>query len=219
MVNSVLNGACIDLCVAGNWSRVSFGSYLQCDLPGWDDPEGASYIWKERQATQRGFKISGDVFCPNQQIYWTSCTWLILISLLSETANFLHPLQSFSDVLRLQERSGGDNRFGPLTAPPAATHTHPTTTPVFSYNKKQTLLPLWWVLPWWRAGQSSLAVVGKSRTTGSFQPTRVSSTIAKHCGRAHHICVTSRARVTRHVSSLHGNQWYLRWDNANRSDP
>lgn len=62
MVNSVLNGACIDLCVAGNWSRVSFGSYLQCDLPGWDDPEGASYIWKERQATQRGFKISGDVF-------------------------------------------------------------------------------------------------------------------------------------------------------------
>ncbi|KAG7217393.1 hypothetical protein INR49_021560 [Caranx melampygus] len=32
-------------------------------------------------------------------------------------------------------------------------------------------------------GQSSLSVVGKSRTTGSFQPTRVSSTIAKHCGR------------------------------------
>lgn len=34
-------------------------------------------------------------------------------------------------------------------------------------------------------GKSSQSVVGKSRTTGSFQLTRVSSTIAKHCGRVH----------------------------------
>lgn len=41
------------------------------------------------------------------------------------------------------------------------------------------------------AASSSRSVVGKSRTTGSFEPTRVSSTIAKHCGRVH-----QRLRVT-----------------------
>lgn len=46
------------------------------------------------------------------------------------------------------------------------------------------------------AGSSSRPVVGKSRTTGSFLPTGVSSTIAKHCGRGHQICVASRLQVT-----------------------
>lgn len=60
------------------------------------------------------------------------------------------------------------------------------------------------------AGSSSQSVVGKSRTTGSFQPTRVSSTIAKHCGRVHQICVASRLQVTRGsvseiVTGLYGN--------------
>lgn len=55
----------------------------------------------------------------------------------------------------------------------------------------------------WMAALSSRSVFGKSRTTGSFQPTRVSSTIAKHCGRVREIFMARELRVThRHVASM-----------------
>ena len=212
-VNSVLNGVCIDLCV----------HTFSVIFPAETTPRGHhTSESRHKQHKEDFFKSLGMFFFfPNHQIYWTSCTWLILFSFLSETVDFfLRPSRSFSDVLRLQERSGGDDdQFRPLTAPPAATHTHPTTTPVFSNKKTNPSSPA--MSPAVVAGQ----VKALWQLLASLEPPDPSSppewvlplpnTVGERTTSVWRAGLGLRAMF----SSLHGNQWYLRWDDANRSDP
>lgn len=114
---------------------------------------------------------------------------------LPNIGNFLHPCRFLKCSETARTLRGGSSVLTPCCS--ACSHSHKRHLNLLTFfdtrilKKKKGYGPFPSTLSCSESpcggwmGKSSQSVVGKSRTTGSFQLTRVSSTIAKHCGRVH----------------------------------
>ena len=214
-VNSVLNGVCIDLCV----------HTFSVILPAETTPRGHHTSESRHKQHKEDFFKSLGMFC-------FFCFFFLTIRFtgLPARGSFCSPSSQKPSTSSCVPRgvslmfcdcnSGGDDdQFRPLTAPPAATHTHPTTTPVFSNRKTNPSSPA--MSPAVVAGQ----VKALWQLLASLEPPDPSSPpewvlpLPNTVGERTTSVCRAGLGLRAMFSSLHGNQWYLRWDDANRSDP
>lgn len=180
MVNLLPNGLCMDIWVMAPKKSplAQTFSVWGLKLPLWSMSWPAKWGRHDAEGAERKHREEQGCF-PNQEIWSVLCFYITTLAVSS---------LSFYSVLRLQVGSGGTVSFHPsLHRLQSLTRPHPKAA---FLNTKSSLMGPGISGGWTR--KSSQSVVGKSRTTGSFQPTRVSSTIAKHCGRVHqsppHLC-------------------------------